>query len=188
MADDQIPACYYCENVAEAECPTCGRLYCGEHGDDVCLRCMSPESAAPSAAVYRGSILVLVIASLITLFLIVRPPESKSATNLVRDLPTSTAAVSTTATPTKPGGVATSTPRTGTQVPSSVTPVSPTAAAASQTTVGSPTPAGRTYVMKSGDTLSAVAASFGVTVAELLAANPGLNPNTIAVGAEIKIP
>lgn len=187
MADDQIPACYYCENAAEAECPTCGRLYCGEHGDDVCLRCMSPESAAPSAAVYRGSILVLVIASLITLFLIVRPPESKSATNLVRDLPTSTAAVSTTATPTNPGGAATATQRTGTQVPSSVTPVSPTASASQAASV-SPTATGRTYVMKSGDTLSAVAASFGVTVAELLAANPGLNPDTIAVGAEIKIP
>lgn len=187
MADDQIPACYYCENSAEAECPTCGRLYCGEHGDDVCLRCMSPESAAPSAAIYRGSILVLVIASLITLFLIVRPPENKSATNLVRDLPTSTAAVSTTATPTRPGGGATTTPRTGTQVPSSVTPVSPTTVA-SPTAAASPTATGRTYVMKSGDTLSAVAASFGVTVAELLAANPGLNANTIAVGAEIKIP
>ncbi len=187
MADDQPLACYYCENAAEAECHACGRLYCSEHGDDVCLRCMSPESATPSAAVYRGSILVLVVASLITLFLVVRPPESKSDTNLVRDLPTSTAAVSTTATPTRPGGVATSTPRTGTQVPSSVTPVSPTAAA-SATAAASPTTAGRTYVMKSGDTLSAVAASFGVTVAELLAANPGLNANTIAVGAEIKIP
>ena len=59
MADDQqIPSCHYCDNPAEAECPTCGRLYCSEHGEDVCLRCMSPESAAPSQAVYRGSILI----------------------------------------------------------------------------------------------------------------------------------
>jgi N-acetylmuramoyl-L-alanine amidase len=42
--------------------------------------------------------------------------------------------------------------------------------------------------MKAGDTLSAVAASYGVTVDQLLAANPGLNPNAIAVGTEIKIP
>ncbi|MEO8540786.1 MAG: LysM peptidoglycan-binding domain-containing protein [bacterium] len=187
MADEQVLTCYYCDNAAEAECPTCGRLYCGEHGDDVCLRCMSPEAASPSAAVYRGSVVALVIASLITLFLIVRPPESKSATNLVRDLPTATPAVSTTATPTKPGGAASTTPRTGTQVPSSVTPVSPTAEA-SQSAVASPTASGRTYVMKAGDTLSAVAASFGVTVDQLLAANPGVSANTIAIGTEIKIP
>ena len=47
---------------------------------------------------------------------------------------------------------------------------------------------GNVYVMKPGDTLSAVAASYGVTVDALLAANPGLNPNAIAVGTEIKIP
>jgi LysM repeat protein len=187
MADEPILTCYYCDNSAEAECPTCGRLYCGEHGDDVCLRCMSPEAASPSAAVYRGSVLALVIASLITLFLIIRPPESRSATNLARDLPTATPAVNATATPTQRGGSSNSTPQPGTQVPSSVTPVSPTAAASPGTTATA-TPSGKTYVMKQGDTLSAVAASFGVTIAELLAANPGLDPNTIAVGTEIKIP
>jgi LysM repeat protein len=185
MADDQIPSCYYCENPAEAECPTCGRLYCTEHGEDVCLRCMAPEAAVPSAAVYRGSILALALATLVVVFLLVRPPESKSSSNLVRDLPTSTAAVGSTATPTAPGSATQPTPRPGTQVPSSVTPTTPTIAASVS---ASPTAAGRTHVMKAGDTLSDVAASFGVSVADIVAANPGLNPDTIAIGTEIRIP
>jgi len=186
MAEEQALTCFYCDNAAEAECPTCGRLYCGEHGDDVCLRCMSPESASPSAAVYRGSIVALVVASLITLFLLVRPPQTKSATNLTRELPTATPALLTTATPTQQGGVVVPTPRPGTQVPITVTVT--TTPAGSPTPGPSPTPSGRVYIMKAGDTLSAVAASYGVTVDDLLAANPGLNPNAIAVGQEIKIP
>lgn len=186
MADDQIPSCHYCENPAEAECPTCGRLYCTEHGEDVCLRCMAPEAAAPSGAVYRGSILALIIATVVVVFLLVAPPESKSGNSLVRDLPTSTAAVHSTATPTVAGTGNQPTPQQGTQVPSSVTPTTP--APTSATAGASPTIAGKTYVMKPGDTLSAVAASYGVSVADIVAANPGLNPDTIASGTEIRIP
>lgn len=185
MADDQVPNCHYCDNPAEAECPTCGRLYCSEHGEDVCLRCMAPESAAPSAAVYRGSVLALVIATLVVVFLLVRPPETKSKTNLLRDLPTSTAAVVSTATPTRTGATTEATPRQGTQIPTTPTPTAPVSTASA---VASPTAAGKTYTMKSGDTLSVVAASYGVSVADIVAANPGLNPDTIAVGTEIRIP
>ncbi|MBK7127698.1 MAG: LysM peptidoglycan-binding domain-containing protein [Dehalococcoidia bacterium] len=42
--------------------------------------------------------------------------------------------------------------------------------------------------MKAGYALSAVAASYGVSVADIVAANPGLNPDTIDVGTEIRIP
>ena len=187
MTNEPILACYYCENPAEAECPTCGRLYCSEHGEDVCLRCMSPEAAAPSGAVFRGSVLALVLATLVVIFLLVRPPESKSDTNLARDLPTSTAAVGATATPTRQGGSSSpaATPQSGTQVPSSVT---PTAAPGSPTPAPSPTAAGRTYEMRAGDTLSAVAAGYGVSVADIVAANPGLNPDSIAIGTVIRIP
>lgn len=186
MANESAFTCHYCDNPAERECPTCGRLYCSEHGDDVCLRCMAPEAAVPSAAVYRGSILALVIATLVVVFLLVRPPETESGPALVRELPTSTAAVSATATATAPGGAGEGTPRPGTAVPSSVTPATAGPTQAGATT--SPTPAGETYVMKQGDTLSDVAASYGVTVADIVAANPGLNPDTIAIGTEIRIP
>lgn len=186
MANEPGFSCHYCENPAESECRTCGRLYCSEHGDDVCLRCMSPEAAVPSAAIYRGSILALVIATLVVVFLLVRPPETQSGTALVRELPTSTAAISATATPTGPGGAGQATPRPGTQVPSDETPGTPAPTTPGDTPA--PTQGGNTYVMKQGDTLSAVAASYGVSIADIVAANPGINPDTIAVGTEIRIP
>lgn len=186
MANEPILTCYYCENPAEAECPTCGRLFCSEHGEDVCLRCMSPEAAAPSGAVYRGSVLALVIATLVVVFLLVRPPASKTATSIDRNLPTSTAAINATATPTEQGGGGGGTPVQGTVVPSSVTVTQ--APAETETVAASPTPSGRTYTMQAGDTLSDVAAGYGITVAELLEANPGINPDTIAIGTVIRIP
>lgn len=59
--------------------------------------------------------------------------------------------------------------------------------AASPTPV--PTPAQVVHVVKSGDTLGAIAAKYGVTVDQILAANPSIkNPNKIAIGDEIVIP
>jgi hypothetical protein len=71
-------SCHYCNRPAEEECSTCGRLYCLEHGEDVCLRCLAPEAATPSGNVYRGSLLALVAASLVALFLWFSPPASKN--------------------------------------------------------------------------------------------------------------
>ena len=70
--------CHYCTRPAQAECHSCGRLYCGEHGEDMCLRCLSPEAATPSALVFRGAIVALVVASAVAIYLFVSPPESKS--------------------------------------------------------------------------------------------------------------
>lgn len=183
------PSCHYCNRPAEAECPTCGRLYCAEHGDDVCLRCMSPESATPSALVYRGSVLTLVIASLVALFLVLRPPERATDNGVVRVVPTNTAAVSATATPTPP---VTRTPAATTTA--AATPGASPSPSASPSPAGSPTasatPAAgpRTYVVRSGDTLSSIAAEHGTTVEAIVALNPGLEPNTLQVGAEIRLP
>lgn len=183
------PNCHYCNRPAEAECPTCGRLYCAEHGDDVCLRCMSPESATPSALVYRGSVLTLVIASLVALFLVLRPPERATDNGVVRVVPTNTAAVSATATPTPP---VTRTPAATTTA--AATPGASPSPSASPSPAGSPTasatPAAgpRTYVVRSGDTLSSIAAEHGTTVEAIVALNPGLEPNTLQVGAEIRLP
>lgn len=52
-----------------------------------------------------------------------------------------------------------------------------------------PSPSQQTYVIKSKDTLSKVAKAFGVTLEELLAANPDIkNPDIIALGQVIVIP
>jgi LysM repeat protein len=71
---------------------------------------------------------------------------------------------------------------------------SPTPSVAASTPSPSPTPVpeptAQTYVIKSGDTLSAIAREFNVSLDALLAANEGRisNPNRIRVGDEIIIP
>ena len=45
------------------------------------------------------------------------------------------------------------------------------------------------YTVKSGDSLSGIAATYGVTVDDILAANPSItDPNKIAPGDKIVIP
>lgn len=169
------PDCHYCDREGEFECPTCGRLYCSDHGDDACLRCMSPESATPSAAVYRGSVVALVVASLVAIFLLVRPPETRSSADAGRIVATATSATGATATPTRPGSNPTAT----------ATPAPSTGAG---TPAASPSAAKKTYTVQSGDTLSGIAAANGTTVEAILALNPGLTPQALAIGALITLP
>lgn len=44
------------------------------------------------------------------------------------------------------------------------------------------------YVVKSGDTLSAIARRYKTTVQEIVKANPGIDPNKLAIGQEICVP
>lgn len=54
---------------------------------------------------------------------------------------------------------------------------------------GGACPAGSApYVIRSGDTFYAIAQRFGLTVAALQAANPGVNPNALQIGQLICIP
>lgn len=77
------------------------------------------------------------------------------------------------------GGSATPTP--------TVAPSAEPTLAASPTPTPAPTPT--VYIVKSGDTLSKIAASFGLTVEDLLAVNPQItDPNSIQIGDEIVIP
>ncbi|MGI8925447.1 MAG: LysM peptidoglycan-binding domain-containing protein [Tepidiformaceae bacterium] len=169
------PACHYCDRPAEEECPTCGRFYCPEHGDDVCLRCMAPESAAPSLLAYRGSVLALVVASVVALFLFIRPPESKSNEDTPRTIATSTPSFLATATATRPGAATPA--RTA------------TATTAGGATTVTATPGGnRTYTIQANDTLSGIASRFETTVDAITALNPGLDPAALQPGATIQLP
>jgi len=49
-------------------------------------------------------------------------------------------------------------------------------------------PSGPVYVIESGDTFTSIAIKFGVTVDDLVNANPQLNPNLLSIGAEVVIP
>lgn len=49
-------------------------------------------------------------------------------------------------------------------------------------------PGGTLYTVVSGDTLSAIAARYGVTLRAIINANPGINPDVISVGQQICIP
>lgn len=47
---------------------------------------------------------------------------------------------------------------------------------------------GQTYTVKSGDYLGKIAGIYGLTVSDIVSANPGLNPDKINVGQVLKIP
>jgi LysM repeat protein len=51
-----------------------------------------------------------------------------------------------------------------------------------------PTPTPRTYTVREGDTFGSIAAKFGITVDELMRANPDINPNAIPIGQVLVIP
>lgn len=51
-----------------------------------------------------------------------------------------------------------------------------------------PCPGGTAYVIRPGDTFYALASRFGVSMAELLAANPGVDPSRLTLGQNICIP
>ncbi len=55
-------------------------------------------------------------------------------------------------------------------------------------TESSPSAEVEVYIVKVGDTLTSIAATFGVTIEEIVAVNQFLNPNYVQVGQEINIP
>ena len=44
------------------------------------------------------------------------------------------------------------------------------------------------YTIQSGDTFSSVAKKMGVSLSQLVAANPTANPNSLQIGQQIVIP
>jgi nucleoid-associated protein YgaU len=74
-----------------------------------------------------------------------------------------------------------------TTAPSSL-PTEPPTPTPSQPPQPSATPWPRTYTVRSGDTLSGIAARFGTSVAKIVALNNITNPSLIRAGQVLKIP
>jgi LysM repeat protein len=90
-----------------------------------------------------------------------------------------------------PEGVEATAPTPAPEVPTEAVeppPEEPTSTPAPPAPTPTPSSIGQTYVVKSGDIPETIAAQFGITTAELLAANPGINPNALQVGQVLIIP
>ena len=181
--------CFKCDQDAVQECPRCGALYCDDHGDALCDRCMDPVLAVPSYRVFRGSLVALLVGSVVAVWLLVLPPSSAD-----RDqTPSSLSGVVPTSSAPKATGTASATgSATGTARPGSPTPAAGGTAAATPTPTASPTPsatpAATTYTVKSGDTLTGIADQFGTTPDAIQRANNISSPSGLQIGQVLNIP
>jgi nucleoid-associated protein YgaU len=188
--------CFRCDQPAVQECARCGALYCDDHGDALCERCMDPNSALPSYRVYRGSLMALLIGSVFAVWLLVRPGgETDQATppaSLAAVLPTQTPPVLATQPPRTPTPGATPT-LTATPAPTG-TAVATATPARTATPTATPVAATRTYTVKPGDTLYGIADQFRGSVAladyfeRILTLNGLRETSLLAAGDVIRIP
>ncbi len=160
----EVTLCRFCPAPAESLCPRCAAPYCALHGGLTCDECSRPSGGLPSGAFTRGVVAVFVAAVVLALPLLLFRPRLPGE----RPLPASSNTSGT-----GPG----STARPSGTVPSlSGGAPAPTA------------PASGRYTIQPGDTLAAIAAQHGVSVDDLISANPGIDPQRLQIGAEIVIP
>lgn len=192
--------CYVCGKEATRRCPRCAKPYCDEHGEELCAACQDPASAIPSGTVFRGSLLALLVASVLALWLLIQPPGlpgGKAGEEAVLPLPTVTPAALTSPTPT-PSATPTATPTatpSPTRTPTPAASPSPTASPTPEVTPSpTPTPTPEPppfteYEVQLGDTLSSIAQSFGTTVDEIVSINGLASQDVIiSVGQKLLVP
>jgi nucleoid-associated protein YgaU len=190
--------CFRCDQPAVQECARCGALYCDDHGDALCERCMDPNSALPSYRVYRGSLMALLIGSVFAVWLLVRPGGETDQTGppaaLAAVLPTQTPTLATPPARTPAPG-ASPTPTASPATTATAAPVASATPARTATPAAStPTPANRTYTVKPGDTLYGIADQYRGTVPladyfeRILTLNGLRETSLIAAGDVIRIP
>jgi len=188
--------CYVCGKEATHRCPRCAKLYCDEHGDELCAACQDPASAIPSGAVFRGSLLALLVASVLALWLLIQPPGlpgEEPGEEAVLPLPTITPVSVASPTPTLPA-TPTATP-TATASPTPEATPSPTLSPTPEPTpTPTPTPTPEPppfteYEVQPGDTLSAVAQAFDTTIDEIVRINGLASQDVIIdVGQKLLVP
>jgi hypothetical protein len=193
--------CFACEQEPTQQCPRCGRPYCDDHGEDVCDACLEPSSGLPSFTLYRGSLIALLIATGLAIFLILQPPGDDTnaafGPTLVTQQP-ATATVGVAVTTPPPNG--TQAPQ-GTQTPQGTRPAGTTTPGANPTATrpaGTSTPGASgsgTVTVASGDTLSSIcdrvkpaSMSNPDCVDFIVTQNNLTNANDISVGETLRVP
>ena len=200
--------CFLCKQDAVQECPRCGALYCDDHGEALCERCMDPALALPSFWVYRGSLLALFVGSVFALWLLLRPPDGAdldSAAAASDRPPPGIAATAVSLAPAAPTPGAQATPAatpaptetaTPAAAPDATATPSPTpATTATPAATATPDPRPQTYTVQSGDTLILIAERFlpeggdlDEYVAELAAFNGIDNIAIVQIDQVLQIP
>lgn len=161
--------CYACDQEAVERCSRCGNPFCAAHGDapaagaqPFCAECLDPVNATPSGVAFRASLFGLLIASVLALWFLIRPPSLPSeSSGAVGPQP----AVS----PTVPAATV---PPTEAPGPTAAITPAPTEAPPPPTEEPAPPPAGPIeYTIQEGDTISGIAAAYGINYFDLLAFN-----------------
>lgn len=188
--------CYACDQEATESCARCGNSFCPSHGAGptdaaLCAACGDPRNATPSGAVFRTSLFALLIASVLALWLLVRPPGNPGQSRGISRPEPTVEAVST------PVGTVPASP-TPALAPSGEAEPSPTASGAPAATTApeptaAPTPAPtepplREYTVVEGDTWYSIAAEFDVDAAALAAANGRTLDDFVVIGETLVIP
>ena len=181
--------CYACERQDTSPCPRCGKDYCPDHGANLCSSCLDPVVAAPSSAAFRIALFALLAASVLALWLLVRPPGlpgDSGGVVLEPDVtpdftPGLTPDTGETLTPT-PTGTAAASPD-GSPEPT----VTPTSTPTPVPTV-TPTPGPIEHVVVSGDTWNDLAAQFGVDPETLASTNGYSLADVLPLGITLIIP
>lgn len=175
--------CFACENAPTQQCPRCGRPYCDEHGEDVCDACLQPASGLPSFTLYRGSLLALLIGTILAVWLLIQPPGGESNAPQTGTVLTPTPEASEDITP----GPDSTLELGGSPLPGT------TPGPDGEETPTSPGGSG-TYTVQSGDTLFSICSEVAPSmdpdecVSQIVADNDLPDESTINVGQELIVP
>ncbi len=186
--------CYACDAEATGSCPRCGNSYCAAHGaqpggGSLCAACLDPLGAMPSSTVFRASLFALFVASVLALWLLVRPPGQRGQTEEA-SAPLPTQAPLSTPLPATPSAVSTPAPGqppAGSPSPTGAPATSPAPSATETPQPTQPPPAAE-YTVREGDTWYSIAAEFGVDANDLAAANGRTLDDFVVIGETLVIP
>jgi LysM repeat protein len=179
--------CFACDRPSTQICPRCGNHFCIDHGAAYCAACLDPVNAAPSSAAFRVALVGLLGASVLALWLLVRPPSVPGESSGIIQQPEETANFTPALTPDTDEGTTGPSPSGGASA--TATPGGPTATA---TPAGTPAPteppAPLQYTTVDGDTWFGVAEQFGVDATALASANGYTLEDVLPVGVTLTIP